>query len=359
MKLAKILGKFALCAILFIVSWFLSFLVCGLVGSFFYDGTNKTAGAIYGVCIIALPIIIGTIATNHLYKKIKSSDKKLRIEGHNSFAQVSSSDKEIFFHNDSNPNELPLEPALPVYQSVSYSQKDIASHCNPNSSVKDREVDAELLNIDLMEGHEFEYWCASLLRKTGFSNVEVTQGSGDQGVDVLAEKDGIRYAIQCKCYSKDLGNKPVQEVNSGKMMPEYHCQIGVVMTNRYFTKGARDLADATGTLLWDRDWIKAHIQSTQFYSHSTQGHSQPFHPVPEYSIDIDELLPAAVDAILETKQASISMLQRRLNLGYAQAARTMDALEERGIVSPFCGSKPRDILITKEQWIQVKNASIH
>ena len=105
-----------------------------------------------------------------------------------------------------------------------------------------------------MEGHEFEHWCADLLKKNGFSNVEVTVGSGDQGVDVLARKDGIRYAIQCKCYSKDLGNKPVQEVNTGKTI--YHCQIGVVMTNRYFTKGAKDAADATGVLLWDRNKLK-------------------------------------------------------------------------------------------------------
>ena len=62
--------------------------------------------------------------------------------------------------------------------------------------------------VDSMEGHDFEYWCADLLRKNGYENVEVTPGSGDQGIDVLAEKDGIKYAIQCKCYSKDLGNTP-------------------------------------------------------------------------------------------------------------------------------------------------------
>ena len=64
----------------------------------------------------------------------------------------------------------------------------------------------------------------------------------------------------------------------------------------------------------------------------------------------DEMLPAAVDVILETGQASVSMLQRRLKLGYARAARIVDEMEERGIVGPFQGSKPRSILITKEQW---------
>ena len=120
-------------------------------------------------------------------------------------------------------------------------------------------VEDELYNIDHMEGHAFEHWCADLLRKNGFENVEVTQGSGDQGVDVLAEKDGITYAIQCKCYSNYLGNSPVQEVNTGKAV--YNRHIGVVMTNRHFTKGAKDAAKATGVLLWDRDKISDLIKS--------------------------------------------------------------------------------------------------
>ena len=69
----------------------------------------------------------------------------------------------------------------------------------------------------------------------------------------------------------------------------------------------------------------------------------------------DEMLPAAVDVILETGQASVSMLQRRLKLGYARAARIVDEMEERGIVGPFAGSKPRAILVTKEQWESMKS----
>ncbi len=71
-------------------------------------------------------------------------------------------------------------------------------------------------------------------------------------------------------------------------------------------------------------------------------------------LDGDEMLPAAVDVILETGQASVSMLQRRLKLGYARAARIVDEMEEKGIVGPFVGSKPRAILITKEQWNTMK-----
>ena len=73
--------------------------------------------------------------------------------------------------------------------------------------------------------------------------------------------------------------------------------------------------------------------------------------------DGDEMTPAAVEVLLETGQASVSMLQRRLKLGYARAARIMDELEEKGIVGPFEGSKPRQMLITREQWEQMQNGT--
>lgn len=70
--------------------------------------------------------------------------------------------------------------------------------------------------------------------------------------------------------------------------------------------------------------------------------------------DYDELLGQAVDVIFETKQASVSMLQRRLKLGYARAARIVDQMEEIGVVGPFEGSKPRQVLITKQQWQEMQ-----
>jgi S-DNA-T family DNA segregation ATPase FtsK/SpoIIIE len=77
----------------------------------------------------------------------------------------------------------------------------------------------------------------------------------------------------------------------------------------------------------------------------------------EDASDYDELLPQAAEVILESKQASVSMLQRRLKLGYARAARIVDQLEQIGVVGPFEGSKPRQILLTRQQWREMQYIS--
>ena len=66
--------------------------------------------------------------------------------------------------------------------------------------------------------------------------------------------------------------------------------------------------------------------------------------------DQDPMMNDAIGVVVELGQASVSLLQRRLKLGYARAARLVDQMEERGIVGPFEGSKPRQVLITKDQW---------
>ena len=70
--------------------------------------------------------------------------------------------------------------------------------------------------------------------------------------------------------------------------------------------------------------------------------------------DADDMLTAAIDIVVESGQASTSMLQRRLKLGYSRAARIIDQMEERGIVGEFEGSKPRKILITRDEWREMK-----
>ena len=68
----------------------------------------------------------------------------------------------------------------------------------------------------------------------------------------------------------------------------------------------------------------------------------------------DEMLPEAIECVIETGQASTSFLQRRLKVGYARAGRLIDAMEQMGIVGPFEGSKPRQVLISKERWYEMK-----
>lgn len=116
----------------------------------------------------------------------------------------------------------------------------------------------QIKNFDYMDGYEFETFCSDILVKLGYTNVTVTQSSADQGIDVLAEKDGVRFAIQCKHYSGTVGNKAVQEAYSGCKF--YDCHVPVVMTNSHFTDSAKQLAEKNNVLLWDRDVLLSYIE---------------------------------------------------------------------------------------------------
>ena len=89
-----------------------------------------------------------------------------------------------------------------------------------------------------------------LLIAYGFKNIEVTKGSGDQGVDIVGYYNGFKFAVQCKRYSKKVGNSPIQEVVAGKNF--YNCQGALVITNNYYTESAIQLAKANNVQLWDR-----------------------------------------------------------------------------------------------------------
>ncbi len=113
-------------------------------------------------------------------------------------------------------------------------------------------------DMDLMEGCEFELYCAELLRKNGFQEVELTRASGDYGVDILAEKDGVTYAIQCKRYQSPVGVKAVQEAYSGR--DYYDRMVGAVLTNQYFTQPAVEAAAKLKILLWDRGYLESMLE---------------------------------------------------------------------------------------------------
>ncbi len=113
---------------------------------------------------------------------------------------------------------------------------------------------------DDMEGREFEKFCADLLKRRGFQEVVVTKGSGDFGIDILAERDGISYGIQCKNYQSPIGVKAVQEVYAGK--DYYDCMVGVVMSNQYFTGPAVEAAKKLKIVLWDRGYMEEMMEET-------------------------------------------------------------------------------------------------
>ena len=133
---------------------------------------------------------------------------------------------------------------LDVYSIVAWSES-LADNSNKTSLISSRPV------FDDMNGPDFEVYCAKILGYNGFVDITLTQSSGDQGVDIIAYKDSIKYGIQCKCYSSDVGNKAVQEVLAGRTF--YDCDVGVVLTNSRFTKAATDLAKKSRIQLWDRD----------------------------------------------------------------------------------------------------------
>lgn len=113
-----------------------------------------------------------------------------------------------------------------------------------------------LKDIDLMTGIEFENFLCDLFQKMGYHTLS-TKASGDQGIDVIAEKDSMKIGIQAKCYTGTVGNSAVQEAVAGKIY--YACDKVMVITNSRFTKAAIDLAKANNVILWDRDMLKENL----------------------------------------------------------------------------------------------------
>ena len=110
---------------------------------------------------------------------------------------------------------------------------------------EDQQVGFDATNLPF-DGHAFEKWVAEALIGFGWA-ATVTSGSGDQGIDVIAEKDGKKLGIQCKLYSSAIGNKAVQEAHAGKSY--YGTDAVAVLSNASYTSSAKDLAKMTGVEL--------------------------------------------------------------------------------------------------------------
>lgn len=229
-------------------------LACGILCMFLYPGMTTIPASFQEKFFIIAGFMALPLSCNTFVKRAKKHGISLsRIKSQKTTikASITPSHPAAHSHAPAAPRNV-IEPVIPVNPSQPVAVED-------SPYFKYGGVDSELLNIDLMEGHEFEEWCASLLLKIGFQKAEVTPASNDNGVDIIAVKDEVRYAIQCKRYSSDLGNTPIQEVHAGKSI--YSCHIGAVMTNRYFTPGGKLTAESTGTLLLDRDWIRTKLSA--------------------------------------------------------------------------------------------------
>lgn len=104
----------------------------------------------------------------------------------------------------------------------------------------------ESVDVSDIDGVDFEHHCAEILRKAGW-DARVTQSSGDQGVDIIATRGGLKGVFQCKRYSQPVGNAAVQEVISGKVFER--AAFAVVVSNNSYTQSARQLASAAGVHL--------------------------------------------------------------------------------------------------------------
>lgn len=204
------------------------------------------------------------------------------------------------------------------------------------------------MDFDNMTGVEFESFCCKLLSLNGFVNIQKTPVTGDQGVDIIAMKDGIKYAIQCKCYTSDLGNTPVQEVHAGKSF--YNCHVGVVMANRQFTQGAIQLADATGVLLWDRDVLINLSHAMALDASNNKINDEQVIIDEPANQELDYLFKEAGFYAIEEGKISTSMLQRKFSLGFTRAARILDELCEKGIVEGPNVLGPRKALISYQDF---------
>jgi HJR/Mrr/RecB family endonuclease len=116
----------------------------------------------------------------------------------------------------------------------------------------------DLATIDRMTGHEFERYIGKLLAQQGYRS-QVTKGSGDNGVDIIAELNGVRWAVQCKRQVNNVSPDAIRDVVAATQSTLFNCSRSMVVTNNYFSKAAIQYAKSTDCVLIDRNdlsqWI--------------------------------------------------------------------------------------------------------
>jgi HJR/Mrr/RecB family endonuclease len=118
-----------------------------------------------------------------------------------------------------------------------------------------------LADVDYMDGLDFEKYVCRLMERQGYSDVHNVRGSGDFGVDVMATRNGVRYAVQVKRYKGNVSRRAISDAVTGRI--HFNCDAAMVVTNSYFTAGAKALARSTQCELVDRDQLADWILTFQ------------------------------------------------------------------------------------------------
>ena len=223
---------------------------------------------------------------------------------------------------------------------------------------------ADLMLVAAKEVEESIFRVAQMGRAAGMHLVVATQRPSADVITGLMKANipsRIAFAVASSMESRIILDTPGAEklVGKGDMLyaplgDSKPTRVqGCFITPEEIERVVAFVKDAAGEAHYDQDVIEKIQQAVD--AKSDKGKAAPTDGAADGD-DGDELLPAAVEVVLETGQASVSMLQRRLKLGYSRAARLVDQMEERGYVGPFEGSKPRQLLITREKWQELQMA---
>lgn len=222
-----------------------------------YDRINNTRAHIFAILILL----------NQLYiQKVKNEAEDFFKKYNINTNQIDEKIAQDVFHIQPNFNMFKIGEYLAVlnYESDKSFSLQISNKLNKvshvyeivqkenylkNLAVNDDSTKITIGDIDIMSGSEFEQYIAKLFKSYGYKT-EVTKASGDQGIDVIAEKNGTKYAIQAKCYNFPVGNHAIMEAVAGAKY--YDADQIMVITNSTFTKSAIELAQKNNVHLWDR-----------------------------------------------------------------------------------------------------------
>ena len=223
---------------------------------------------------------------------------------------------------------------------------------------------ADLMLVAAKEVEESICRVAQMGRASGMHLVVATQRPSADVITGLMKANipsRIAFAVASSMESRIILDTPGAEklVGKGDMLysplgDSKPTRVqGCFITPEEIERVVAFVKDTAGEAHYDQDVIEKIQQAVDAKADKGKAAASD---APADGEDGDELLPAAVEVVLETGQASVSMLQRRLKLGYSRAARLVDQMEERGYVGPFEGSKPRQLLITREKWQELQMA---